>query len=169
MYPSIYRTHRNQATFSKYQGHGAYYNFFFHVVLPLTISSYPSPAFSSRRCVYFVGHCCSAPAKLWWPLMISGKSEGPLTMLMFPPVETESSSGWQIDCTTSELPHSFLYSRMILRSWWCCRNWSGIVCAWSTKLIWSIKQDYICACVDLLSSFCFLRMALLYSYIMQIV
>ena len=116
------------STFPTYTYQGALYVFFFHVVLPRTISSYLSPAFSCRRCVYFIGLCWSAPAKLWWPLMISGESEGPMAMVTFSCGGIESSSGWQMDCTTSELPHSFLYSRVMLLSWFCCRKWSGSVC-----------------------------------------
>ena len=107
-------------------GNGSRESFFFHVVLPLTISSFLRFPLTCSRCVYLKGHFSNGPKSIW-PSKISEVKENPLSRLMSFPSFIASSSGSQRDCTISELPHSLLYSSVILESWWFSKNKSGIV------------------------------------------
>lgn len=112
--------------------------FLFHVVLPLTISSFWRSPSVWRRCVYVNGTFSNEPRSPP-PSRISDAKENPLSRLMSlfclnPSFKIPSSSGWQSDWTMSELPHSFLYSSMILDSWLDSKISSGMVCwrGWKT-------------------------------------
>lgn len=112
---------------------GIVVSFFFHVVLPLTISSFLASPSTCRRCVYLSVPLSKDP-KSPPPLRISDAKENPfsrlisLSSIMSTSLRIPSSSGSHSDWTISELPHSLLYSNMILESWWDSKTWSGIVC-----------------------------------------
>jgi hypothetical protein len=105
---------------------------FFHVVFPLTISSFWVSPWVWRRCVYLRGTLSKDPSSPL-PSMISEAKENLLSGLMSlfcfkRLLRIPSSSGSQSDWTIFELPHSLLYSKMMPESWWDSKNWSGIVC-----------------------------------------
>lgn len=102
--------------------------FFFHLVLPLTISSFWLSPLIWRRWVnpyVFIPREPRCP----FPSMIpDAKTIFSSRLCSSPFAKILSSSGWQSDWTLSELPHSLLYSSTILDSWWDSKNLSGIVC-----------------------------------------
>ena len=111
---------------------GIVVSFFFHVVRPLTISSFLASPSICRRCVYLSVPLSKDP-KSPPPLKISDANENPfsrlsLSSIMSTSLRIPSSSGSHSDWTISELPHSLLYSNTILESWWDSKTWSGIVC-----------------------------------------
>lgn len=107
--------------------------FVLHFVLPLTISSYLRPPLVWRTCVYPNVPLWKDPFSRPWPSRISDAIGNPFSNLIsfgccWPPsLRIAASSGSHRDWTMSELPHSLLYSSMMLDSWWLSKNWSGMV------------------------------------------
>lgn len=89
-----------------------------------------------------------------WLSRISDANEYPFCRLISvggfwsPSSRPAASSGSHRDWTMSELPHSLLYSSMMLDSWWLSKNWSGMVWRKYCKILLKIWYLYQCRIKD---------------------